>query len=398
MNKETLKKEDEKKDSSLTIRAFIIYLCVVLVSVGIFYRIIDLQFFHKNDLKSQSEAAKKTSETVVIPVERGTIFSRNNEILVQRIIKYKIAMDTYPTERIKGEKGEPDSIKVLLSDSVFYANVVALGDSLTEVFGATTPTWEQKLRTARENKKRYFTISANAGIKELMRVQKFPILCEQRKYNALCKPEEDLDYAKYPYGDLARRTLGEVRIHVTSSKDTLQKKQDNIERVLVGIEGYFDKELSGTNGLVLRKYISNVAIDLESEDNIEPRNGYDITTTLDMTIQDIANRSLLNNLHKYEADEGCVIVMEVATGDVLAMVNVSKDKSGTYREIENIALTQYEPGSTFKTASLLVALNDEKVTPNTPIPLSYTSGVVAKIGHRNVTDDHAIRVNNPEVW
>jgi cell division protein FtsI (penicillin-binding protein 3) len=136
---------------------------------------------------------------------------------------------------------------------------------------------------------------------------------------------------------------------------------------------------------------------VESDDNIKPCNGYDITTTLNMTYQSIAHRALLNNLHQYNADEGCVIVMEVATGNILAMANVSIDKLGEYRETKNIALTKYEPGSTFKTASLLVALNDGKVTPNTQI--EYSSGVITQtVGHRKVTDDHALKMANPELW
>jgi len=392
-----MKKQNEKREGSLTIRAFIVYICVAVASIGIIYRIVDLQFFHKTELRAQSEAAKKTLETVVLPVERGTIFSRDNEVLVQRIIRYKIAMDTYPTERIKRE-GKPDSIKLLLPDEDFYAKLSDLSDSLTTLFGATNPSWEQKLKTARENKKRYFVISNNAGVKEYTRLQKFPILCEQRKYNALCKPEEDLSFADYPFGDLIRRTLGEVKTNIVSSNDTTKNKQDSINRVLVGLEGYFDTELSGTPGLVLRKYISNIAIDMKSDDNIEPINGYDITTTLDMTIQDIANRSLMNTLHKFEASGGCVIVMEVATGDILAIANLSKDSKGKYRETENIALTSFEPGSTFKTASLLVALNDGKITPNTPVPLNYKSGRTATVGHRSVVDDHTLYINNPELW
>ena len=391
-------KTSARKEGSLTIRAFIVYVCVILVAVGIFYRIIDLQF-HKNDLKSQSEAAKKTLETVVIPVERGTIFSRNNEILVQRFPKYKIAMDTYPLERIKRE-GKADSIKVLLSDSLFEAYVPALADSITELFGDTAQKWEKQIRAARAKKEHYFKISDNAGISEYNRAQKIFVFYNGKKKvcNTLCKPEIDLKNAKYPYDDLARRTLGEVRTHVVGKKNPPLQEQDSIERVPVGLEGYFDKELSGTDGSVLKKYISNIAIEIESEDNIKPCNGYDITTTLDMTIQNVATQSLLNNLRSYNADEGCAIVMEVATGDILSIVNISKDKTGKYRETKNIALTKYEPGSTFKTASLLVALNDEKVTPTTPIPINYTLGRTATVGHRAVVDDHALASKSPELW
>jgi len=398
MNKQSSKKKPEKKEGSLTIRAFLVYICVVLVSLCIFYRIIDLQFFQRNDLKNKSEASRKTSEMVDIPVERGIIFSRDHEVLVQRFSRYIIAMDTYPIERIKRKGGDnKDSIKILLPDSVFNANVAALADSLTKLFGKISPNLKESLIKARAEKKHYFVIYNKAGISEYLRAQAFPIFKEQ-KYNAFCRMKENLSYVIYPYDDLARRTLGYVSSENVKNKKTSSflKKQDSI--TLVGLEGYFNKELSGTPGRVLKKYISNIAIELESNDNIKPANGYDITTTLNMTYQDIAHRALQKSLYEFNADEGCVVIMEVATGDILAMANVSRDKSGEYREIRNIALTNYEPGSTFKTASMLVALNDGKVTPNTPISVNYISGVTAQVGHRKVIDDHAIREKNPELW
>ena len=379
------RKNVEKRESSLTIRAFVVYLCVVLASAGIIYRIIDLQFF-RDDLKIQQ------TEMVEIPVERGVIVSQHGEILVQRSPKYKIAMDMYPTERIKGEK-DTIRIKVLLSDEVFDNQVTALADSLTVLFGETTPSWEQKLKTARADKKRYFIISDNAGVSEYNRVRKFPILC-MKEYNALCNPEIDFNNVKYFYGNLAHRTLGNVREYIVKNKDG----SDSIVHENIGLEGYFDKELSGTPGRTLRKYVSNIAVDVKSNENINPCDGYNIKTTLDMTIQDIANSALAKSLDEFNADEGCVIVMEVATGDILAMVNLRKSESGEYHDDKNIALTQYEPGSTFKTAGLLVALNDGKVTPNTPIPLNYISGRKAKVGYREITDDHALPMNNPELW
>lgn len=394
MNEKLEKKKSEKKEGSLTIRAFIVYVCVALASIGVFYRIIDLQFSKKAELRNRSEVAGKTLEMVEIPVERGTILSRDNEVLVQRLPRYIIAMDTYPVEKIKNQ---PDSIKILLPDSVFNAQITALADSITKLFGERNPSWEVALKKARAEKKRYFVISDKASISECLQVQEFPLFRDQKDYNALCKVKGNLKYVINPYGNLARRTLGYVSGDSLKNKNTtFQKEQDGI--TLVGLEGYFNTELSGTPGKVLRKYISNVAIDLESDENVKPSNGFDITTTLNVTYQDIAHNTLMNSLREFNADEGCVIVMEVATGDILAMANIGKDKLGLYGEIKNIALTQYEPGSTFKTASLLVALNDGKVTPNTPVSLGYSSGRTAKVGHRNVVDDHAIAINNPELW
>lgn len=379
------KKEIEKREGSLPIRAFIVYACVVLASIGVFYRVIDLQFFKQADLKEKSEATQKTIRQVPLLVERGTIFTCNGDVLVQRVTKYRIAIDTYPTEIIKRE-GMPDSIKVLLPDKDFNDLVGLLADSIAGLFGGTSKSWEQKLREARYGGKpnRDFLICDDAGISEYNRVKTFPILC---KYNALCKPKPKSGQPRYPYGDLARRTLG----HVEWKNTELASKVDP-----VGIEGEFDKELSGTPGRISRRLISNISIDVKDDKYIEPRDGFNIATTLDMTIQDIANSALENSIRKFNADAGCVIVMEVATGNVLAMVNLTKGSSGicSDKDSRNIALDKYEPGSTFKTASLLVALNDGKVTPNTKKSVS----AVEQIGHKKVSEDHFIEAKEYELW
>jgi cell division protein FtsI (penicillin-binding protein 3) len=197
---------------------------------------------------------------------------------------------------------------------------------------------------------------------------------------------------------LAKRTLGEVKEYIVKVKDLTGREQDILKRDLTGLEGFFEKELSGVSGKKMTKTVSNIIIDMNDPSDILPQNGLDVVTTLDMTIQDIAHKSLLNNMKNHEADEGCVIVMEVETGDILAIANISQDRNGAYRETKNVALDEYEPGSTFKTAGLLVALNDEKITPNTKIQIAYKSGRTATVGVRNVTDDVVIDKNEAPVW
>ena len=379
-------KNTEKRESSLRIRTFVVYLCIGLASAGIIYRIADLQFF-RDDLKRQP------TKMEVVPVERGIIYSRNGDVLVQRVPKYVIAMDTYAQEP---PQKAGDTAKILVSDAVFNLHVRALADSLALLFGKTADNWEKRLRDAREAKKRYFVICKDADISDYSRVRTFPIFCE-KQYNSLAVKKADANGPKYPYGELACRTLGKVP--PDAIKDTLTNITDSVKSGFVGIEGRFDKELSGTPGLVLKKYVSKVPIEMKSDDNVDPREGYNVRTTLDMTVQDVADKALRRTLQYYEAMEGCVIVMEVATGDILALANLKMNEQGNYADIDDIALAKYEPGSTFKTASMLVALNDEKVTPNTRIPLDYIGGgKSAKVGSRQVTDDHRLRDINPELW
>ncbi|MCL2040922.1 MAG: transpeptidase family protein [Bacteroidales bacterium] len=393
MNKKSLKTENKQGEGSLTIRVFVVYLLIVLAGLGIFYRIGNLQIFHKDDLRARLEAHKATIKPMDIPVERGVILSRHDEILVERLPIYNIHIDTYPTEQLS------DGTKIInMSDSVFNINVAALGDSLTALFGATTPSWEQRLRAARAEQKHFVKISDKASIKDYERIKKFPIFYDAKKghnpYNALCRVAPNLDNVVYPFGNLAKRTLGVAK----KSNDTLRKQNDN-DRELTGLVGYYDEELSGTPGRLLKKYIGGIPFDIASPDNIYPRDGVDITTTLNMTMQYIANEALLNAVIRSQAKKGCVIVMEVATGDILAMANLSHIGNGDYSDIKNHALDKYEPGSTFKAASLMVALEDGKVTTNTEILLNYKSGSKkSKVGERDVEDDHALKINNPALW
>lgn len=130
--------------------------------------------------------------------------------------------------------------------------------------------------------------------------------------------------------------------------------------VPVGIEGSFDKELAGKDGVVVKQRLTGGDwIPVEGGNSVEPRDGLDIVTTLDIDLQDVASSALENQLRKNNADHGCTVLMEVATGDIKAIANLEKTGDGSYRETYNYAVGEStEPGSTFKLPSLMAAIED----------------------------------------
>ena len=149
-----------------------------------------------------------------------------------------------------------------------------------------------------------------------------------------------------PHGDLAARTIG----YLTKSD----------EGTVVGIEGSFNNELAGVKGLKLMQRITGgVWMPINDENEVEPKEGYDIVSTIDLNIQDVAEEALRKQLEKHDAHHGTAILMEVKTGEIKAVANLERDEDGKYRELYNYAIGEStEPGSTFKLASLMAALED----------------------------------------
>ena len=177
-----------------------------------------------------------------------------------------------------------------------------------------------------------------------------------------------------PYKDLAKRTIG-------------YESDEAVQKVYVGMEGSFSKNLQGTGGKRLMRRVAGSAwMPVDIENQVEPQNGEDIISTLDINMQDLAESALLKELIADSAEHGCVIIMEVRTGYVKAIANLGRAPDGTFGELFNYAIGECtEPGSTFKLASFLVALEDGKVDLNTPIATG--NGVVMYHG-RKMEDSH----------
>ena len=201
--------------------------------------------------------------------------------------------------------------------------------------------YHHEIKEARTEKNRYYLIQRNVSFTELQQLKKFPILRMGRNRGGLIIDEKNM--RQLSFGQLASRTIGTVR-----------------DIKPVGVEASFNADLKGSGGQRLMQRIGgNVKVPVRDKDEVEPRDGNDLVTTLDINIQDVAEHSLEQHLREHNADHGCAVLMEVSTGAIKAIANLSRTKDGNYIENFNYAIAEAsEPGSTFKLASIMAALED----------------------------------------
>ncbi|MDR0364490.1 MAG: transpeptidase family protein [Bacteroidales bacterium] len=344
---ETTEKNNRSK-KFLVLRTIIVYVAFVLIAIAAIGKIIYVQIADKKELEQLSD--KSSYVFYEKEAHRGAILATDGEVLLKRRMLFDIYMDTYPKDSKKPEK------ETILDSLEFFSNVQALADSLHALFPEkSTSYYLNLLKTNRTKKKRYVAIQKNINIQDYERMKNFPIFSNRKSNNCFISISKE-SYEKY---DLAPRTLGYVR-YVEKKDQTGETKIDTLK---VGIEGAYDSILAGKKGNILHQRIGKYTwAEIESPENIYPENGKDIVTTLDVAIQDVAQKSLLENLKLQKAKSGCAIVMEVKTGEILAISSLNKEGEGKYAEIYNNAIgVRADPGSLFKTAALAVALKDGKI-------------------------------------
>lgn len=277
---------------------------------------------------------KMPTRTVKKEPRRGQILDANYSPLVSSVSFYDIHMD--PT---------------VVKQEIFDRDVASLAVELNHLFPEKTAKYYQDLiRQARNRKSRYLLIRKRATNDERKALRKMPIFSLGRLKGGLIDNQEII-VRKRPHGELMKRTLGYV-------------KEEGNSKLYVGIEGAFNDYLKGEPGEEVEQRISTGWKKIGPVIK-EPVEGANVVTTIDKVIQEVAHTELLNQLQKQDAESGCVIVMDVKTGFVKAIVNLNKHKNGNYYESYNKAIGSKEvPGSTFKLASLMAALEDEKVTIN----------------------------------
>jgi len=337
-------------------RVYLVYLGVLLFGLAILARAFYIQYFEKKVLM---EMAKK-QEMKAFPIEpiRGNILSDDGSLLAVSVPIFEVRMDL-----------GTDS----LSDEVFKNGVDSLSICLAQLYKDKSATdIKDKLWEARRNEERYFLVKREVTYPELKKMRKFPIFRRGKfKGGLIVNPQWQREL---PYKSLAKRIIG-------------YEKGEGENKVYVGLEGRYTKELEGVGGSQLMRRVGGGAwmpVDLDSQ--VEPQNGLDIVTTIDIELQDMTESALRKELIADSADHGCIIVMEVKTGHVKAISNLGRTKKGTYEEVLNYAIAECnDPGSTFKLASFLVAFEDGKADLNTMV--STGNGTVFFSGHK-IEDAH----------
>ena len=318
------------KKNQILNRIKIAYIFIVLFALSVMIRVIYLQFVEK-DVWVQKQTKSTKIKEKIIPI-RGDIYSDDNRLMVSSIPLYTLRMDLMANG---------------LTDKVFNNNIDSLAYYLADLFKDKTKSeYKSKLIKARRNHKRYLLIKRNISYSEIKRLKNFPIF-RLGKYKGGLIIEQKNRRVK-PFGMLASRTLGRVYDNGNS----------------IGLERVYNSYLQGREGLKWKQKLSGgYTMDIKGGTIIEPEEGKDVVTTINIEIQDVAENALLKQLQKNEAEHGCVVVMEVKTGEVKAIANLERNKDGTYSENYNYAIGEsIEPGSTFKLPSLIVALEDGYIT------------------------------------
>ena len=274
-------------------------------------------------------AERQKKDSVTVKPNRGNILSCTGQLMASSLPEFKVFMDFV-------------ALRQADNDSLWTAKEDSICDGLHKIFPEVSALeFKKRLNEGRAKQKRHWPIyNSRIDYNTFTEVKELPVFCMNTNKSGF--HWEEYNARKRSYGSLAGRTIGAM----FGAKDTAR----------FGLELSYDSILRGTNGIVHRRKVRNKFLDIT---DTPPIDGADIVTTIDVGMQDLAERSVINELKEINGNVGVAIVMDVHTGDIKAIVNMEKCTGGEYREIHNHAVSDLlEPGSVFKPASLLVALDD----------------------------------------
>ena len=336
------------RDKKIITRYFSIIIIMAVVGLAILFKALSIMVFERNYWREV--ANRSVVDSVSIPPKRGNILSDDGLLMASSVPQYMLFMDFMVSDRDEARRIKAQHRR----DSLLKENMTEICEGLHRILpDKSAEEFRRTFEKGRVQRSRYCKIyPKRVSYAQYKEIKKLPVLCMSPGTGGFFT-ENNIERKKI-YGSLARRTLGDVYAAKDSAKN--------------GVELAYDGYLRGEPGLGHRKKVNRDVLTIVDEPATD---GYDVQTTLNVEIQDIAEKALLDMLRKqneeYKGDArtGVVVVMEVATGDIKAMVNMNRLESGGYAETKNNALTDIlEPGSTFKTASLLVALHDKKISFN----------------------------------
>lgn len=368
-----MKGKPSKIKSDILQRVRMLYKVFIFVGLVVCLRLIWVQWFsHEVDYNADRLAARIFTEKI-IPARRGTILSRDGEPLATSIFRYQVEFDfgSEGLDSIKRFNEQADSLSKLLA--AFFKDRSASEYSRmfrrehSRRYRLTRPRRDSTLRSEgwfgrmidRLNGEEYVYSTVYDTIRDHTPVKIFPREVDYGEWQTLkgypllnwnmgwVYRLVERDERIYPQGELARRTIGLIG-----------------DRGNYGIESVYREELAGRDGKSVRQRIARGFSGRVAGSHSDPVDGCDIETTLDMDLQDVADKALRQQLTAQNAQWGTTIVMEVRTGEILAMVNLGRNADGSYSENENYALGRsMEPGSTFKLATSLALLDDADMSP-----------------------------------
>ena len=316
----------EGQNKELLNRSYVVYFSLTLLAIAIIGKALYIQVWEGEYWRERAE--NLTTVFRDIEAVRGNIYSDDGSMMATSIPIYEIRMDM-----------NADG----LTDERFNEGIDSLCINLSDLFQDKTPIqWKRELKEARTSGERYHLIKRKVKFHQMKAMREFPIFRLGKFDGGFIVLQQNR--RELPFRMLAARTIGYEREDIAP----------------VGLEGAYSAQLSGVSGKRLMQKISGgIWMPINDENEVEPQDGFDVHTTINLNIQDVAENALLKQLTLHDAHHGCVILMEVETGEIKAIANLSKDDDGDYWEYYNYAIGEStEPGSTFKLASLVTALED----------------------------------------
>ena len=296
-------------------------------------------------------ASRLKRDSVTVKPNRGNILSCDGQLMASSIPEYKVYMDF--------QAGAEDSTGVHKRDSIWAAEIDTICYGLNQIFPQKSAAeFKAHLLEGKRKVMKNGTVGARhwaiwprrIDYNTFCEVHELPIFREKLYKGGF--HWETFNSRRKPFGTLAQRTIGEMY----GAKDSAKN----------GLELSLDTLLRGKNGLMQRRKILSKYLDIPV---LSPEDGVDVVTTIDVGMQDLAERALVDELKEINGEMGVAILMEVKTGDVKAIVNMTRGLDGNYYEMVNNAISyRCEPGSVFKVASFLVALDDGVIDTTMTIP------------------------------
>ncbi|WP_431134023.1 penicillin-binding protein [Psychroserpens mesophilus] len=339
-------------------------------ALAVVFKLCTIQFVQGDDYRALAE--ERTVKNHEIPANRGNVYSADGSLLATSIPKYDIRLDAIQPKQ-----------------ATFNKYIKALSDSLSKYTGKPSSYHQNSITKARSNKNRYFLLARNISYSDYIRLRNFPMLELGAIKGGLIV--EQTTRREHPMGGIAERTIGYERVD----------EDGNVTRP--GIDGAFGvKYLRGVNGSRLKQKIGNGQWKpIVDYNQVDPQDGYDVYTTIDVNIQDIAHHSLLRQLELYEAEHGCAVVMDVKTGEIKAISNLGRSTNGNYYERLNYAVGEsHEPGSTFKVMAFIAALEDKVIDTSTVVNTYqgskrfYGRTISDSRGHGEISAARALEVSS----
>lgn len=342
------------EDKYISYRIYLVAFAIFLMAIAIAVKLTNIQWV-EGDYYRQL-AKERTVRNFVIPSNKGNIYSSDGSLLATSIPNYEIRFDALAPK-----------------EEAFERNVAALADSLTSVLGKSSGFYQNELRRARANNNRYYLVARNLSYTDYIKIKGFPLFKLGAYKGGIIIEQKTV--REHPIGKIAERTIGYER-----------KRGDNTFDGK-GIEWAYRSYLNGKDGKILKQKIAKGQWKpIRDVNEVDPQDGYDVISTIDVFIQDIAHHALLKQLEDYQADHGCVVVMETETGHVKAISNLGRAQDGTYYETTNYAVAEsHEPGSTFKLVDMMAILEDKVADTST---VYDTHGGEIRYSGEAVRDSH----------